>query len=83
MARKKTISKKVHNSPKWFVKVRGSYLPNSWQGWLTYIPFVAYLVSVMMSVSDQDLSWFNKFMMIFVQFIAAAIVMTWIASKHS
>ena len=29
-----------NNKKKWFIAVRGSYLPSSRQGWLTYIPFI-------------------------------------------
>jgi hypothetical protein len=28
----------------WFVKLRGSYLPCSWQGWLTYIPYISLVI---------------------------------------
>ena len=34
-------TKKPVRKPKkgaWFVQVRGSYLPCSWQGWLSYVP---------------------------------------------
>lgn len=29
-----------NSKKKWFIKLRGSYLPDNLQGWLTYIPFV-------------------------------------------
>lgn len=84
---KKTASKGVQknkqSSKKWFIKVRGSYLPNSRQGRLTYIPFIAYLVAVMLTISDQTAAWPMKIMMISVQFVAAAVVMTWVAASHS
>lgn len=79
---KRATAKRATNST-WFIKVRGSYLPNSWQGWLTYIPFIAYLITVMVVVIQQDSGWINKLMVIFVQYVAAAIVMTWVAANHS
>lgn len=79
---KKRTSRKPSARP-WFIRVRGSYLPNAWQGWLTYIPFIAYLVAVMVTLSDQATSWLMKLMMITVQFVAAAVVMTWVAASHS
>jgi hypothetical protein len=85
MAQKQTSKRKTSQKSAarpWFIKVRGSYLPNSWQGWLTYIPFMAYLVAVMVTVNNQTSSWLMKAMMITVQFIAAGVVMTWVAASH-
>ncbi len=83
----KTINRKTarkkRSSQAWFIRVRGSYLPNSWQGWLTYIPFVAYLVAVMITIGNETTGWLMKLMMITVQFVAAAVVMTWVAATHS
>lgn len=81
-APRKTATKKRSNRA-WFIRVRGSYLPNSRQGWLTYIPFVAYLIAVMVIIGNETTSWLMKFLMITVQFIAAAVVMTWVAATHS
>ncbi len=41
-AQPKRIIDKITASRKkgaWFMKLRGSYLPVSWQGWLSYVPF--------------------------------------------
>lgn len=67
----------------WFVKVRGSYLPSSWQGWLTYIPFVAYLVFVLVDVTRDDLSAKQAFYVAFPQFVCVGIIMTWVAARTS
>lgn len=67
----------------WFIKVRGSYLPNSWQGWLTYVPFVAYLVFVLIDVTKDDLSTKQAFYVAFPQFVCAGVIMTYIAAKTS
>jgi hypothetical protein len=70
-------------SDKWFIKVRGSYLPNSWQGWLTYIPFTAFLVTVLVAAVRTQHSVSDVFYMVFPQWVAAAVVMTWIAKQRS
>lgn len=70
-------------SKKWFIKVRGSYLPNSWQGRLTYIPFLGFLIAVMVIAARGDYSISEMFFIIFPQWVAAAVVMTWVASQKS
>jgi hypothetical protein len=70
-------------SPKWFIKVRGSYLPNSWQGWLTYVPFVIFLVTVLQAAARTQHSVSDMLYMAFPQWVAAAVVMTWLASRKS
>lgn len=67
----------------WFYKVRGSYLPVTWQAWLLYIPYVGFLVSALaMSVRTQN-SLTRILFMTFPQWVAAAVVMTWIATRKS
>jgi hypothetical protein len=68
---------------KWFIKVRGSYLPNSWQAWVLYVPFVGFLVTVVIAAVRTQDSVSDMFYMIFPQWVAAAVVMTWIASQKS
>ena len=67
----------------WFIKVRGSYLPNSWQGWLLYVPFVAYLVAAMVYAWGSDESLFRVVFGLATQFMLAGVIMTWVASKNS
>ena len=67
----------------WFKKVRGSYLPNSWQGWLTYIPFTAFLLAALIHSLKTQNSATGMLLMVFPQWVAAAVVMTWVASKRS
>ncbi len=67
----------------WFYKVRGSYLPATWQGWLTYIPFIAFLLwSWFYGLASTD-SVAQAFLLIFPTWIASAVVITWVASKKS
>ena len=67
----------------WFIKLRGSYIPVSWQGWLTYIPFVSYLTLVLVDATNGEHTALGAFYIIFPQWIAAAVVLTWLASKKS
>jgi hypothetical protein len=67
----------------WFYKTRGSYLPGTWQAWLTYIPFVGFLVlTVIVAFTTQD-TVAGVIFMIFPQWVAAAVVMTWVASQRA
>ncbi len=68
---------------KWFTKVRGSYLPSSAAGWLTYIPYTAYIFGVLTYVMHANYSFWNGFFIVLPNWIAAAVVMQWIASTKS
>jgi hypothetical protein len=70
-------------SKKWFIKVRGSYLPNSWQGWLTYIPYIAYLITAFFVVLGTKGSWVARLITLLVFWWAAVSFMNWLASKKS
>lgn len=70
-------------SDKWFKKVRGSYLPNSWQGWLTYVPFIYFLIITFMAVDRSSHSVSDTVINLFPYWVSGAVVMTWIASKKS
>jgi hypothetical protein len=72
---------KKSKKQKWFVPVRGSYLPNSWQGWLTYLPFTAYLLfTLYFGWMDAD-SAAKAVLFVVPNWIAAAVVMTWLAKR--
>lgn len=67
----------------WFIKVRGSYLPNSWQGWLSYVPYVMFLIySANYGKNNYD-ELYNSVLFVATQWLAAAIVMTWFATMHT
>lgn len=76
------MAKKSKRS-KWFISVRGSYLPNSWQGWLTYIPFTAFLVAVALIGWHYSENHSVAVLYIIPNWVAAAVVMTWIAKRTS
>lgn len=67
----------------WFVPVRGSYLPASTAGWLTYIPFVAYLVFTLVVGLNNESPWTMSVLFIVPNWIAATVAMTYIAARKS
>jgi hypothetical protein len=75
----KSKTKKQH----WFTRIRGSYLPNSWQAWLLYVPFTAFLILTGLHAAKGNPSVGEFVLGIFPQWVAAAVVMTWIAARTS
>lgn len=67
----------------WFIKVRGSYLPSSWQGALTYIPFLTFLIASLVVTINNIEPLSLAILLIFPQWVAAGVVMTWIATRES
>jgi hypothetical protein len=72
-----------HKKGAWFAALRGSYIPVSWKGWLTYIPFVAYLVFAFIYGRWHTDSIAEAVLFIVPNFVAAAAIMTWIAKNKS
>jgi glycerol uptake facilitator-like aquaporin len=68
---------------RWFIPVRGSYLPNSWQAWLLYIPFTAYLVFTLVAGWQNTDNTSQAALFIIPNWVVAAIVMTWVAKRTS
>ncbi|HSX16260.1 MAG TPA: hypothetical protein VLF40_05700 [Candidatus Saccharimonadales bacterium] len=68
----------------WFVAIRGSYIPVSWQGWLTYLPFTAYLVfAVLMGWQLAEGSPSRAILFVVPNWVAAVAIMTWLAKRTS
>jgi hypothetical protein len=67
----------------WFVKLRGSYLPRTWQAWVLYVPYVTFLVGTIVVADDGNQSRLSQLLTIVTQWAVAAMLMTWIASKKS
>jgi branched-subunit amino acid transport protein len=67
----------------WFIKIRGSYLPDSWQGWLTYVPFVIFLVGAYVVGTGSGHSVATAIYQVVPAWVAAGVVMTWIAARKS
>lgn len=80
MAKKVNRSKTTANKG-WFIPVRGSYLPASWQAWLLYLPFTAYLVAVLLYAINNAKSGMEAVYWVVPNWVAAAVVMTWIARR--
>lgn len=78
---KKLSNKNVKNI--WFVKVRWSYLPCSWQGWLLYIPMILFLAVVIAAINSQANTASEALYFIFPYFVCTGVVMHWIASNKS
>ena len=68
---------------KWFTKTRGSYLPSTWQGALTYIPYLAYLIGVLVFVLNNHDSFWTAFFTVVPNWIVASLMLEWIASRKS
>ncbi len=69
----------------WFVPVRGSYLPASWQAWLLYIPYTAYLVVTLWMIvqNAQYTQSMLPYLSLVPYWVAGVAVMTWIAKQKS
>lgn len=67
----------------WFVPLRGSYLPYSWQAWLLYVPFTAYLVYTLIVAFAYTGNNLKAVLWVVPNWVAAAVVMTWIAKQKS
>lgn len=67
----------------WFYKIRGSYLPASWQGWALYVPYIAFLYASLQYAFVNNDGVLEVFFAVFPQWVAAAAVMTWLATIHS
>lgn len=66
----------------WFVATRWSYIPISPQGWALYLPYIAYLILVMV-VASYAQTVAEAILIIIPGFVAGAIAMQWIASNKS
>lgn len=71
------------NEKRWFKPVRGSYLPESTAGWLTYIPFVGYLIFSSVVGVVKASSVFLAVLIVVPNWVAAGIVLTYIAIRKS
>jgi hypothetical protein len=84
MARTNVKNKKSKSkSGVWFIRTRGSYLPSSWQGWLLYIPFISYLIFADYAGWQLKHNLSEWILFTIPNWIAAVIIMTWIAKQRS
>jgi hypothetical protein len=67
----------------WFRQVRGSYIGNSWQGALCYIPYLVVLVSSFSYGVNSSSSIAEALFKIFPVWVSATVVMQWFASNNT
>lgn len=64
----------------WFKSVRKSYIPITWQGWLSYVPYVSALSGATYWVLHVEKSFGTALILLFPFYVAVAVVMQWFAS---
>lgn len=72
-----------HRTGAWFVPLRWSYIPCAWQGWLTYFPFILYLMVSFIMVDRTSHTILDTLLGIIPYWVAGAAIMQWIASHKS
>jgi hypothetical protein len=82
MTRKKPKQSRAKKGA-WFVPVRGSYLPVSTKGWLTYVPFIVYLVFALIIGWRNSAEIGTVILFVVPNWVAATVVMTWLAAHKS
>jgi hypothetical protein len=74
---------KKSKSKAWFVHVRKSYLPSSWQGLCIYFLYVAIIVTMPVVWYETNHPWLNLFTSVLPLVFAAVVITTYIASRKS
>lgn len=77
------MKKRTTSKTKWFIAVRGSYLPVRWQGWLLHLAFILYVTASAVIIAQHNSSIPFIAVQVFAQLIAAAVIETWIAARSS
>ncbi len=67
----------------WFIPLHWSYLPATWQGWLTYIPYTAFLIGSYVIVDRNTTELWALAFVLLPYWVSATVVMHWIASHKS
>ena len=67
----------------WFVKVRGSYLPRAWQGWLMHLLLILLVIAAFITIDDADNNIVRIVISSLVYLYAIGSLFTYIASKKS
>jgi hypothetical protein len=76
------MKKKQTKKDKWFVAVRGSYLPASKQGWLTYIPYIGYCLLVPYIAFMENSSVAYQIFVTISNWLLATFILTTIARQN-
>jgi len=81
-AHKTSKTKKQGKKQAWFRPLRGSYIPVSWKGWLTYIPYVVYLyLTYVLLVPNRPV--LDTILFLIPYWVAGVVVMHWLAKIKS
>jgi hypothetical protein len=72
-----------HKKGAWFVRIRGSYLPVGWQGWLTYLPYIWFLIASYLFVVRTSPGLAEVVIRVVPYWLSAVIIMHWIAGRKS
>jgi len=67
----------------WFYKVRGSYLPATWQGWLMHLLLLLCGVSLIIIAANDDRGWLVTGTTFILSLIGVGAVFTWFDAKKS
>lgn len=67
----------------WFIPVRGSYLPASWQAWALYVPYLYYLVATLVLVIQSSATFAEISIRLVPYWVAGVVAMTWVAKQKS
>ena len=81
---KRTTSRQKDNKKNqaWFKPIRGSYIPIHWKGWLTYVPYVAYLyLTYVLLVPNRPV--LNTILFLVPYWVVGVIIMHWVAKSKS
>lgn len=80
---KQTKKKPTKQADRWFKKTRGSYLANSWEGIFLYAVYLLFLVGSLVYNVRQTSDLAVIFLATAVEWLLAAIVITWVAQQKS
>ena len=83
MSKKTVKSRKTYSKNQWFYGVRGSYLPRTWQAWGLYVPYAFVLIRSAVWAHTGNPAIQDELFKVFPVWVAAGVVMTWIAKSKS
>lgn len=67
----------------WFYKIRGSYLPCSWQGLTIYFVYMAYVIALPVAWYLGERNLWSLVTFVVPLWVAAAVFTQYVASRHA
>jgi len=67
----------------WFYKVRGSYLPATWQGWLMHLLLLMCGLAVLVIAANDGRNWFVAGTTAVLMLIGVGAIFTWLDAKKA